>query len=420
MISPPDAWAFGRVLCDQPLNGELDTLAEPFKAMAVYLAAVPVANRQAHWQAMVAARPDRDELVKALADVDPLGPAPQVQPIRFATVADVRRLVATTPWTWELWIAANRIFGVGGFEGTGKTRFFMDLVRRIWHGLEWPDGQKATLPPGTPSLWLCADGHHDELVELLPAFDLPDEAVVFPATPEEPYEGTDLDQPDLIKPGGTLETAIATVKPGLVVIDSLTYATSRDLCSQDQMKTLKSPLVHLVQKYHTNIGLSLHLSLEGQALGRRIKGITKTLMHLECPDPEQPHRLRLWIEKSYGKKPPALGVSMGDHGNTYDFSPPARLDPSKSKGGRPAIERDKAMQFIRDALARQNNQIGNDLATEWTKGGGSTDTFWRAVKDLVTAGDIATDGGKGTGKQTILHLVDSKTAQPAQTPPNPP
>jgi len=92
------------------------------------------------------------------------------------------------------------------------------------------------------------------------------------------------------------------------------------------------------------------------------------LMHLECPDHEQPHRLRLWIEKSYGKKPPALGVSMEDHGNTYDFSPPARLDPSKSKGGRPAIERDKAMQFIRDALARQNDQIGNDLATEWTKG----------------------------------------------------
>jgi len=367
-ISPPDAWTFGRVLCGQPLNGESDTLAEPLKAMAVYLAAVPVANRQAHWQAMLAARPDRDELVKALADVDPLGPAPQVQPVRFATMADVRRLVATTPWTWELWIAANRIFGVGGFEGTGKTRFFMDLVRRIWHGLEWPDGQKATLPPGTPSLWLCADGHHDELVGLLPAFDLPDEAVVFPATPEEPYEGTDLDQPDLIKPGGTLETAIATVKPGLVVIDSLTYATGRDLCSQDQMKTLKSPLVHLVQKYKTNICLSLHLSLEGQALGRRIKGITRTLMHLECPDHEQPHRLRLWIEKSYGKKPPALGVSMEDHGNTYDFSPPARLDPSKSKGGRPSIERDKAMQFIRDALARQNDQIGNDLATEWTKG----------------------------------------------------
>ena len=109
-----------------------------------------------------------------------------------------------------------------------------------WNG---QTARKRRCPPGTPSLWLCADGHHDELVELLPAFGLPDEAVVFPATPEEPYEGTDLDHPDLIKPGGILETAIATVRPGLVIIDSLTYATSRDLCSQDQMKALKTPLV---------------------------------------------------------------------------------------------------------------------------------------------------------------------------------
>ncbi len=417
-ISPADAWAVARLLADQSLNGELDTLPEPLKAMAQHLAGLGKKARPAAWKAMLAARPERDELVKAMADVDPLGPAPQLQTARFATVADVRRLITATPWTWELWIPAKRIFGVGGFEGTGKTCFFMDLVRRIWHGLEWPDGQKATLPPGTPSLWLCADGHHDELVELLPAFGLPDEAVVFPATPEEPYEGTDLDHPDFIKPGGMLETAIATVKPGLVIIDSLTYATGRDLCSQDQMKGLKSPLVYLVQKHQTNIGLSLHLNSEGQALGRRIKGITRTLMHLECPDPEQPHRLRLWMEKSYGKKPPALGVTMGDSGNTYDFNPPARPEPDK--GGRPREKRDKAIQFIRDALTRQNDQIGNDLCAEWVKGGGTESTFWRAVKDMEPTGEVATDGGKGTGKQTVLHLIDNKSSQAPQTFPDPP
>src|SRR4051812_33622633 len=83
MIQPSDAWAFGRVLCDQPLNGELAAMAEPWKAMAAHLAALPVADRQIHLQAMLAARPDRDELVKALADVDPLGPPPQVRAVRF-------------------------------------------------------------------------------------------------------------------------------------------------------------------------------------------------------------------------------------------------------------------------------------------------------------------------------------------------
>ena len=39
----------------------------------------------------------------------------------------------------------------------------------------------------------------------------------------------------------------------------------------------------MVQRHQTEIALLLHLSKEGQALGRRIKGITRTLIHLEAP-----------------------------------------------------------------------------------------------------------------------------------------
>src|SRR5271157_5319657 len=118
MIKPSDAWVFPALTSHQPLNGKMENVSACLRPMADHMNAIAGKNaRKAAWDAMLAARPDRDELIKAMADVDPLGPAPQVQPIRFATVADVRRLVATTPWTWELWIAANRIFGVGGFEG---------------------------------------------------------------------------------------------------------------------------------------------------------------------------------------------------------------------------------------------------------------------------------------------------------------
>jgi hypothetical protein len=279
----------------------------------------------------------------------------------------------------------------------------VDLVRRIYFADQWPDGQIATLPKGTRSLWLCADGHQDEIVEMLPAFGLPDEAVVFPAPPDEPYDGTDIDNPALIEPGGMLETAIQTVKPGFVIIDTLTNATRRDLCAQDQMKGLKAPLVRLVQQYQTNIILSLHLNRDGQALGRRIKGITRTLMHLECPDPEKPERLRLWVEKSYAKKPPALGLTIGGNGNTYDSNPPAKADPSK--GGRPPEKRDKAIQFIRDALTTENDRIGTELCQAWVKDGGNAKTFWRAKDELEEAGELATDGGLGTRKQLVLHLI---------------
>ena len=137
-----------------------------------------------------------------------------------------------------------------------------------------------------------------------------------------------------IEPGGILETAIQAVKPGFVNIDTLTNATRRDLCAQDQMKGLKAPLVRLVQQYQTNIVLSLHLNRDGQALGRRIKGITRTLIHLDCPDPEKPERLRFWVEKSYAKKPPPLGVSMGESGIPTITTRLPNPSPTR-EGGRP-------------------------------------------------------------------------------------
>jgi hypothetical protein len=403
-IRPTDAWVFARLVAAQSLNGELAAMGEPWKTMGEHLAGLKAKARPAALQAMLAARPDRDEITKAMAAADPMAPAPAATSpaASFATVVDVRRILALTRWTWEGWIPAGRIVGVAASEGTGKTRFLLDLARRIYLGEQWPDGQSATLLPGTKTIWLCADGHQDELAELLPAFGLPDDAIVFPAPPDEPYDGTDIDDPAFIDPGGTLETAIQAVAPGLVIIDTLSNATGRNLCAQDEVKGLKDPLVRLVQQFQTNIVLSLHLSREGQALGRRIKGITRTLMHLECPDPEQADRLRLWVEKSYAKKPPALGVTIGQTGNTYDSNPPIKAEPSK--GGRPPEKKAEAARFLRESLSVQNDSIGNDLCGEWVKRGGCPKTFWRAVKDLVGDGELRTDGGPGTKKQMVLHL----------------
>jgi hypothetical protein len=407
-----DAWVLSRLVANQPLSGELAAVSLPWRPMAKYLADLEPGSRTLALRAMLAARSGGEEFLSVIAAMDPLSPAPEpTGPPTFATVADVRRILAQTRWTWEGWIPAGRVVGVAAFEGTGKTRFLLDLARRIYFGEQWPDGQAATLPPGTRTLWICSDGHQDELAEVLPAFGLPDDAIVFPTPPDEPYDGTDIDDPAFIDPGGTLETAIQAVTPGPVIIDTLTNATRRDLCAQDQMKGLKTPLVRLVQQYQTNIILSLHLNREGQALGRRIKGITRTLIHLECPDPQKPERLRLWVEKSYAKKPPALGVTIEESGNRYDSDPPSKAEPSK--GGRPPEKREEAARFIRESLSVQNDRIGTELCEEWQQRGGSPKTFWRAVDDLRDDGELRSDGGPGTRKQMVLHL------EVQQPPPSP-
>ena len=111
----------------------------------------------------------------------------------------------------------------------------------------------------------------------------PTRALFFNTTPpDEPYGGTEL---DAIEDRDRLEDFIRQVRPGLVFIDTLTNATSFDLCRATENKAMMTPLRNMAQRMQTTIIPLLHLSREGQALGRRIKGITRTILQLDCPDP---------------------------------------------------------------------------------------------------------------------------------------
>src|SRR5262249_22041878 len=146
-----------------------------------------------------------------------------------------------------------------------------------------------------------------------------------------------------------LDRAIEVVRPGITFIDTLSTATARDLCEQRSIAILKTPLVDMVQRHQVSIVLLLHLSREGVALGRRVRGITRTLIHLECPDTERPDRLKLWVEKTYSKRPAPLGVWIRAEGNEYDDTPPVKPEPT-ARGGRPPEKVQKAIDFLVETL----------------------------------------------------------------------
>ena len=178
-----DNWVFARLLADQPVNGEIALMSDPIRPLASLLATMKPDQRLCGFQGATVLRPDHQAIQKAVADCDPMGPVPIQQPQTFATAADIRCLMAQIRWDWDGWIPKARIIGIASLEGVGKTRFLLDLARRIYLRLCWPDGQPATFPAGTKTVWLCADGHQDEIAEALPLFGLPDEAIVFPAPP---------------------------------------------------------------------------------------------------------------------------------------------------------------------------------------------------------------------------------------------
>ena len=159
-----------------------------------------LSSRPCPFGCYLAGQGDRDLVYQAVADADPLGPAPLLAvDLRPACALDLDQAAVGVRWAWPGWIPRGRVSGIGGFEGTGKTRFALDLARRAYHGLTWPDGQTMTLPPGSKSLWICGDGHQEEIADAERKMKLPLHAILFNASPDDPCTGVDLDDPAAIE-----------------------------------------------------------------------------------------------------------------------------------------------------------------------------------------------------------------------------
>jgi hypothetical protein len=251
MTHPFDAWALGRLICGHLLNGELQGVSRVFRGVAEHLAGLRPEDRNTAFQGFLASREDRDEIIKAIANAVPDGPAPEAEPMdRPATLSDLRTTVDESQWHWKGYIPAAQIAGIAAYEGIGKTRFAMDLARRIWLQMPWPDGQPATLPARTPTLWVCSDGQQDELLLIARSFGLPDEALCFNTAPQDPYGGTELDSDEDRE---RLERYINLVHPGLVFVDTLTNATSFDLCRATENKRMMAPIRDIAKRTRTTI-----------------------------------------------------------------------------------------------------------------------------------------------------------------------
>lgn len=404
-IAPRHAWVIAKLLFGHGLNGELAALPESLRPAARHLASLSPDDRGMAFRTIADSLPEGDALAVAVARVDPAGPCPEpdeggaaAPPRRPATLADLPVLDASD-WTWPSWIPGAAVFGVGGFEGTGKSRFALDLARRAWQGLPWPDGQAATLPPRSRTLWLCSDGQQDELAAAADAFDLPREAVALTSLPADPHGGSSLDDPETL---ALMAEFLGTERFAFAFVDSLTYATSSDMNRANEMRAVGTPLRDLAQSSRTPIGLLLHLNKEGSALGRRVQGLTRTLLRLDCPDPEgAPARLKLSVPKSFAAKPPPLGVTMGDAGNEYDHTPPS--PPPEPPRGRAPVARDKAVAFMVDKLAGGDRKLV-DLIADWESLGNNKTAAFDAKKLLEADGRITVDTSR---KPQVVHLNDA-------------
>jgi hypothetical protein len=295
----------------------------------------------AHFLANLQPRPSHEGAAGQAAGTDP-------ELDRDTTAADLVRVNARIRWAWDLWLPVGVLTILAADPGVGKTRLCMDLARRVYLGLPWPDGSPATFPKGSTTLWVPADNNHCELGSLPTAFGFPLEAVYVNTTNRDPYAGTMLDTREEV---ADLEARIKRLRPAVVFIDTTLSATLRTSHKPEDAKAFYGPLQQIAARQSAALVCNTHLNADGKPLGRRIMGQGRVVMQLECPDEfGQPHRRKLWVTKSNALMPPALGVTMGDTGNEYDRSPPAAPDGDAAKMAQTSRKLDECGNWLTEQL----------------------------------------------------------------------
>lgn len=391
---PAELYALACLVAGEPANGELQALTGPFRRLAEQMTNLPPEARRVALDGFLAARDDADAVVKALAGIDPAGPPPEAETTdgpQFATLADIARIVSNQPWLWRGWLAAGVLNVVASEPGTGKTRFALDLARRLWFGLPWPDNQACELPERTRTLWVQGDQAFPEMLHAARDFGLPDEAVALGASPEDPTGGLELDDPAALD---ALAGRVRAAAPALVVLDTVGMVTGRDLTRPEEARAFFAPVIELARETGVAfLGLT-HLNRDGKALGRRIVEKARVVVMMTCPDPEgQPNRRRLWVDKSAVVKPPPLGVTMGTDGNAYDFAPPATPEPIAPARPGPAPAKETAARlWLAEHLAAGPARVA-EIIDAAEKAGHAKATVYRA-RTALGLEEYTADGRK--------------------------
>lgn len=321
----------------------------------------------------------------ATPTVEPAVPSEEERERQVATISDLERAGAEVSWLWEGWLQCGVVIAIASEAGTGKTRFCADLLRRIAHGLPWPDGSPMLLPRDSKALWVVSDNHHDEMVNLCRDFGIRDN-VCINAWADDPYGGVALDAAEDFR---DLELRVQKVRPTFVIVDTVGNATDRNLSKQEDARAFYSPLQVLARRYRTTVIAVTHLNTAGKFLGRRVLEKVRAALRMDKPDPGDDRRA-LELYKTFGKKPAPLGLTMGDAGNEYDNAPPKApvgfepgLPTPSTNGhvGRPATASVACADWLRERLKNGPVRV-SELRTEAELKGWAAGTLYPVGKAL--------------------------------------
>jgi hypothetical protein len=317
------------------------------------------------------------------------------QEIHAANVNTIRERMAQREWLWgdkeqnTGWFLQGGLHLVEGKEGTGKSRWILDLCRRWSLDLRWPDGSAIKMDPDSKLLIVASDSHFDQVAMTSDAFGIPSENVIFTGPESDPYNYTSLDDPVTLK---LIRHWCTKYKVGMVVIDTLMAASVRPLVDPQEVAQLAQPLRDLARELNIVIVLVGHLNSQGETWGRAMGRQCDNVIRMEaCEHDEQRITIRSVKARWNRFDLPTIEGTQSETGWNYNQKEPGQ------GVVREMLKKEIVGNMVRGFLRLRTRAKTQEIVDHVTTSAGvSHQTVRDVVANLKRAKEIISEGDKPT------------------------
>lgn len=250
--------------------------------------------------------------------------------IEFQSLYDIADTLPPISWLWQNWLPRGMLSLLGAFQGTGKSWFVLDIARALIDGGSWPDG--SPVGKAAPVIYVDAEGIPQVLNERAVTLGMDRRKLyLLMAEPGEIYDLSRAVWRDHL-----LDAAHA-LKPGLIIIDSLSSISSAGQNSVEEINALLAFLTGLARIADCAMLLIHHLRkpsggqmyLPGLSIhdfrgSGHITAMARTVLGLSVIQSGKqfslngPRRLDL-VKTNLGPYPDPIGIEMVSEGSTTRF-----------------------------------------------------------------------------------------------------
>ena len=325
-----------------------------------------------------------------------------------ADVATIRALMQKREWLWgdpaknTGWFLGRGLHLVEGKEGTGKTRWLLDLCRRWSYDLRWPDGAEIKIDTDSKILFVASDSHWDQIAMTAESFGIPDDNIIFTGPKDSPYEFTSLDDPQTLS---LIRLWCEKYKIAMIVIDTLMAATTRPLVDPQEVAQVAGPLRQIAREKNVVIVMVGHLNSQGETWGRAIGRQCDNVIRLEA-DEASPQEVTIKSVKARWNRfiLPTLRGKQGETGWEYSAINSDTNEPSQIKG------RAGAMAAIKSYLATVGKAAWGEIQDEMAEQKISKSAVDRALKFMIETLELVSYKQKfPSGKECTFYEINGET-----------